>query len=196
MRVTLLSGLAAIAMGAASASAQVTGGVRLAPEAFTTENAQQQVVDHVFARLQQAQQLRALTALAAPTKAAQSDDPTIDRQAIAQQSIAQTRGDAGFLAGFSKGQALAASRAPRQKLPDTPQPLVVNAYDSPVVIGSNNAVQQQVSSSTAVGGNAVASVGQGNAGSAGQSAVSNASSARGSAHAVAVNSNVVPQASQ
>ncbi len=198
MRVVLLSGLAALALGAASASAQDAGGVRLAPEAFTTENAQGRVVDHVFGRLQQAQQLRALAATAGPTKTGKPDDPSIDRQAVSQQAIAQSRGDAGFLAGFYRGQAMAASRAPRPKMvdvPDMPQPLIVNAYESPVTIGSNNVVQQQVTTSTSIGGNATA-VSQANGAATAQSAASNAASTGGTAHAVAANGNAEAQGSR
>lgn len=196
MRVVLLSGLAVLALGAASASAQDAGGVLLTPQVLNTENAQGRVVDHVFGRLQQAQQLRALATLAGPTKTAKPDDPSIDKQALAQQTIAQSRGDAGFLAGFSRGQALAASRAPRPKMvADPPQPVVVNAYDSPVTIGNNNIVQQQVTSSTSIGGNATA-VSQANAAGTAQSAVSNPASTGGTAHATAANSNVEGQGSR
>jgi hypothetical protein len=40
---------------------------------------------------------------------------------------------------------------------ELPPPLIVNAFDSPVTIGSNNVVHQQVSNSVAIGTNASAS---------------------------------------
>lgn len=39
-------------------------------------------------------------------------NPSVSRKQVHQQQIAKIRGDAGFLAGFSKGQPLAASRQP------------------------------------------------------------------------------------
>jgi hypothetical protein len=209
MRVVLLSGLAALILNGATATAQEAGGVRLTPEILNTENVQGRVVDHVFGRLQQVQQLRALSALAGPTTGAKAEHPSVDRQAVSQEMIGRNRGDAGFLAGFARGKALAASRTPQPQVADTPQSLIVNAYDSPVSIGNNNIVQQQVTSSTAIGGTATAVApangavdqqgrGQGKSQAGGafttQSAVSNAVSVDGGvAHSVAVNNNVVSQ---
>ena len=85
-----------------------------------------------------------------------------------------------------------------------PQPVtVVNAYESPVTIGNNNVVRQQVANSTTIGGGtAQSSIGgnrataQANNGSATQSASSNATSIGGNASATAINSNVVGQGNQ
>jgi hypothetical protein len=76
---------------------------------------------------------------------------------VNQQAVARFRGDAGFLAGFSRGQPLAASRVPPPPPVELPPPLIVNAFDSPVTIGNNNVVRQQVSNSIAIGTNASAS---------------------------------------
>jgi hypothetical protein len=129
---------------------------------------------------------------------------------VNQQALARipNRGDAGFLAGFSGGQARAASRA-KPPTGDTVQPtfvdnskmLVVNAFGSPVSVGNGNIVQQQVANSTAisVGGNPATATAaadnmskrgdRGNSGGTGasQSATSSATSLGGAAGSTAAN---------
>src|SRR6185312_14863099 len=99
-------------------------------------------------------------------------------------------------------QSLAARRAAqqqleidRQALSAPPQPTtVINAVDSPVVIGNGNIVKQQVAKSTTIDGGPAH--GQANAGSATQSASSSATSIGGNASATAINSNTVGQGNQ
>jgi hypothetical protein len=75
-----------------------------------------------------------------------------DRRTQHQQMIARIRGDAGYLAGFSGGQPLAASRIKPPSDPgggyfvDEAQPLVINNYDGPlaIAVGDGNVIQQQV----------------------------------------------------
>lgn len=194
MRKTLLSAVAALALSTAAASAQDAGGVVLSPQIMNTPNAQGQVVDHVMGRLQQMQQLRAAMAgsgsngSAALTVANRPDAATArqNTMAVAQQ-LMQRR----------MAQRLAQQEAQMQQdaLMNAPPPVVVNAYDSPVAIGNNNVVRQQVATSTSIGGNAQASA-QSNTASTSQSAGSNAVSSGGTAHAAAVNSSVVGQGNQ
>jgi hypothetical protein len=161
LRPILLSGLAVFALSMTPALAQESGGVRLSAEALNTENAQGRVLEHVVGQIQRIQLLRAAGttgAAAAPGAAgANAADPAADRQSVNQQAVARFRGDAGFLAGFSRGQPLAASRVPPPPPIELPPPLIVNAFESPVTIGSNNVVHQQVSNSIAIGTNASAS---------------------------------------
>jgi len=201
IRKILLSGLAAIALSAAAASAQEAGGITLSQEVLNTPNAQEQVLNHVFGRLQQIQQLRQINAAAATPGTAASaaavtgsgtPDTTSGRQQVlgTAQQFAVRR-----LAQQQLQQA--ALNAPRQPV------TVVNAVDSPVTIGNNNIVRQQVANSTTIGGGtAQSSIGggrataQANSGSATQSASSNATSIGGNASATAINSNVVGQSNQ
>jgi hypothetical protein len=200
IRKVLLSGLAVIALSTAAASAQEAGGITLSPEVLNTPNAQEQVLNHVFGRLQQMQQLRQINAAAATPGTAASaaavtgsgtPDTTSGRQQVlgAAQQFAARR-----LAQQQLQLQQAALNAP-------PQPVtVVNAVDSPVTIGNNNIVRQQVANSTTIGGGtARSSIGgnrataQANSGSATQSASSNATSIGGNANATAINSNVAGQ---
>ena len=59
LRASLLSGLAIVALSTAAASAQTeSGGIKLSPEMMNAPNAQEQVLNHVFGRLQQQQTLK------------------------------------------------------------------------------------------------------------------------------------------
>src|SRR6185312_11125481 len=92
IRNILLAGLAAIAMSTAAASAQEAGGLELSPEVRHTPNAQEQVLNHVFARLQQFQQLRQINAAAAAAAGGGTPDATTARQqslSAAQQFAAR-----------------------------------------------------------------------------------------------------------
>lgn len=76
-----------------------------------------------------------------------------DRQQKNQDMISRLRGDPGFLAGFSGGTPLAASRQPLATLPDDggyrqrhPQPrqvIINNEGPLAVTVGNGNVVQQQ-----------------------------------------------------
>lgn len=196
MRKLLLSGIAALAMSTAVASAQEAGGLRLSDQAMNSPDAQGRVLDHVMGRLQQHQQLRSVMAGnggggngSAALTVANRPDPATARQNtmnVAQQ-LMQRR----------MAERLARQEAQMQQdaLMNAPPPVVVNAYDSPVAIGSNNVVNQTVASSTSIGGNAQASA-QSNGGSTSQSATSNAVSVGGTARATAINSSVVGQGNQ
>lgn len=202
IRNVLLAGLAAIALGTTAAVAQEAGGLELSPEVRSTPNAQEQVLNHVFGRLQQFQQLRQLNAAAATpgtaSAAVAASGGAPDATTARQQSL-------------SAAQQFAARRLAQQQLQlqqaalnTPPQPVtVVNAYDSPVTIGNNNIVRQQVANSTTIGGGtAQSSIGgnrasaQANTGSATQSASSSATSIGGNASATAINSNVTGQGNQ
>lgn len=203
IRTVLLAGLAAIALGSAAASAQEAGGIALSQEVLNTPNAQEQVLNHVFGRLQQIQQLRQINAAAAVpgtafSAAAASGGGTPDHMTSRQQAL-------------GAAQQFAARRLARQQLElqqaalnAPPQPVtVVNAVDSPVTIGNNNIVRQQVANSTTIGGGtAQSSIGgnrasaQSNSGSATQSASSSATSIGGNASATAINSSVAGQGNQ
>ena len=175
-----------MAFAAVPAAAQQSGGEALAPEVLNTPGAAEILRERAFARVQSLQSLQALRAAgssslgfpgAAPAAAAPSDpnggDPLrLERSAVNQEAVARIPsrgGDPGFLAGFTAGQARAASRirAPsfagdafgEPVVVNQSQTLVVNAQGSPVSIGNNNIVQQQVANSTAIstGGGAPAS---------------------------------------
>ena len=203
IRKILFSGLAAIALSTAAASAQEAGGITLSQEVLNTPNAQEQVLNHVFGRMQQIQQLRQITAAAAApgtagSAAAVTGSGTPDATTARQQALGAAQ---QFAARRLAQQQLQAQQA---ALNAPPQPVtVVNAYESPVTIGNNNIVRQQVANSTTIGGGtAQSSIGgnranaQANSGSATQSASSNATSIGGNASATAINSNVVGQSNQ
>jgi hypothetical protein len=214
-RLAILASLAALALGAAAASAQESGGVALTPEVLATENAQGRVLDHVLARAQQLQQLRLLNLsggaavssnLANPAFAPPNGDPqafgTGQADTLALASALRRRAAKTSDSGFQQqiidnSQSLTVNNS---------QSLTVNAHDSPVNIGNNNVVKQQVSTSTAISanGNATASAGASNTSDRlglgkgktkpGQTAVSNAANqGGGAAQAVAINSEVGPQ---
>jgi hypothetical protein len=216
-RFAILAGLAALALGAATASAQDMGGVTLAPEIMAMDNAQGRVLDHVLARTQQLQQLRLLSGTPAissnlanpafappnggPTATGTSPDSALALASALRQRAAQSS-DPGGQAIFQQqivnnSQSLTVNN-----------PLTVNATDSPVVLGNNNVVKQQVTSSTAIttNGNATASAGASSTnggpapktrkGKSGQIALSNAASLGGAAHAVASNIEVAPEANR
>jgi hypothetical protein len=216
----ILAGFAALTCGGAVTSAQESGGVVLTPEAFKADNAQGQVLDHVLARAQQIQQLRLLNLtggsgtssnLANPAAASSNSDPL---------AIGAARSDALSLASALRQRAIKTNGPIFQQqlvenyqLTDnsrfTDNSLTVNAPNSSVSVGSNNVVRQQVSTSTATSptGSATASAGvttPGNhhgkgkgktsAGQTSQTATSEATSAGGTAQAVAINTDITSRA--
>ena len=198
LRATILSSLALIALSTATASAQTeSGGVKLSPEVVNTPNAQEQVLNHVFGRLQQQQTLKALTAPTAAPNSGTANSPS-DAAGSRQQALGAAQ---SFAARRAQQQQL---QIEQQALSAPPQPTtVINAVDSPVVIGSGNTVKQQVAKSTTIGGGSAQSSidgnqahGQANASSAAQSASSNATSIGGNASATAINSTVAGQGGQ
>jgi hypothetical protein len=155
------------------AAAQQSGGETLSPEVLNTPGAAEIIRERAFTRLQVFQSLQAIrsaglqgTATAAVPTDPNAANPAADRSAVNQQAVARipSRGDAGFLAGFSGGAALAPSRVrppPAEIVAptfvDRSKTLVVNAFGSPVSIGNGNIVQQQVANSTAISVGAPAS---------------------------------------
>src|SRR5919205_2471359 len=115
---------AALAFAAVPAAAQQSGGEALTPEVLSTPGAAEILRERAFARVQSLQSLQALRAagsssLGFPGAAAAPSDPNggdplrLERSAVNQQAVARIPsrgGDAGFLAGFTAGQARAASR--------------------------------------------------------------------------------------
>ena len=207
---SLIAGLASLAVGASSAWAQESGGVALSPEVFKANNAQGQVLDHVLARAQQLQQLRLLNLpgggavtssnLANPASAVPGSDP---------QSLSAGGSDALALASVLRARAQKPvnpifQEILQQQFVDNSRNLMVNAPNSSVTVGSNNIVSQHVTTSTATSptGNATASAGVGTArrhsgtkqNSVNQTATSTATSTGGTAQAVAINTDVSPRA--
>lgn len=78
-------------------------------------------------------------------------NPNVSRKQLSQQAITKIRGDAGFLGGFNKGQALATSRQPPPE-PIVPNfnfidaPFIVNNFDSSLSLtfGDGNVSSQSV----------------------------------------------------
>ncbi len=219
-RLAILASLAALALGTAAASAQETGGVALTPEVMATDNAQGRVLDHVLARAQAFQQLRLLSA-ATPTSSNLAN-PGVSASNSGTQPIGPTPDQALALASaLSQRAQMASNPALQQQIINNTQslsisntsqsltvnnPLTVNALNSPVVLGNNNVVKQQVTSSTAIttNGNATASAGASSTSGAGggsrkaksgQNALSSATSLGGGvSHAVAINTEIAPEA--
>jgi hypothetical protein len=202
-----LASLAALVMGAAAASAQESGGVALTPEVLATENAQGRVLDHVLARAQQLQQLRLLNLSGGAVASSNLDNPAFAPPNGGSQVIGAGPADALALAAALRQRAARTSDlAFQQQIINNTQSLTVNASNSPVTIGDNNVVKQQVTSSTAIttNGNATASAGANSNGDrpkgktkSGQTALSNAASlGGGTAQAVAINSEVGAQANR
>lgn len=215
IRLRALSGIASLMLLATPALAQEAGGVPLTPEVLNIPDAQQQAMNLALGLLQRAQLAQQLQqgrfgqqVQGVPVQAPVNPNavnPSADRSATNQQAIARLRGDAGFLGGFSGGQALALSRAKPMPVPvptivDQSQTLVVNAVDSPVALGNGNIIHQQVANSTAIshGAPATASAGTAQRGkgrksgaTVAQDADSTAVSTGGIAAATASNSNTV-----
>jgi hypothetical protein len=146
-RPTLFATAIALSLLAMPVLAQEAGGVSLAPELFNTnENVQRLALQQALAKLQ----LGALAAQPARRPAVTGQDPgqasgdaPPDRRGLAQAQIAKIRGDGGFLDGFSLGRPLAGSRIKPQSADPTQSVVVNNTFDSGVIIGNSNIVQQQ-----------------------------------------------------
>jgi hypothetical protein len=197
MRSILLSAVAVLALSTVAVAQSEPGGIKLSPEVMNAPDSQEKALSHVVGRLQQSQQLKALNSPSVgPNSGAANSTPDVSTSR--QQAI-------------DKAQSFAARRAQQQQLQMEQQALsappqsttVINAIDSPVVVGSGNTVTQQVAKSTTIGGGSASSSidgnkakGQANATSASQSASTNATSIGGNATATAINSNVVGQGNQ
>lgn len=150
IRTCILTG-AALLLSAGAASAQDAGGVGF-PNGISPANLAQAFAQParlpVFANPQRR---------GAPP-GAMVTNPGVSRNAVHQQAITKIRGDAGFLGGFDKGKALAASRAEPQPfnpgLTFIDAPFIVNNFNSALnfAFGDGNVAGQQVA--TDAGGTA------------------------------------------
>jgi hypothetical protein len=141
-RLSLLAGLALLSLGG-SGLAQETGGLGLDPSIKDGP--------HGLARPMQVNRNPYMTA-----RDVQGGMTAADHQAQDQAMISALRGDPGFLAGFSMGAPLAASRQPVAALPDDggyryrrqhghgDGPIIINnGGPLAVTVGNGNLVQQQ-----------------------------------------------------
>lgn len=148
-RVRLLHGVAFLLLTAGPALAQEAGGIGFPAGGVSSANLAQ-----AFAQPAR-QPVFANAARRGAPPGAMVTNPAKSRKEFHQELIAKTRGDAGFLAGFQKGQPLAASRNPLPELqPMTfiDAPFIVNNVDSSlnIAFGEGNSASQGVA--TSVGG--------------------------------------------
>jgi hypothetical protein len=216
----------ALAFFAAPVFAQDAGGESVAPALVGAPGVAQQIRERVIAQLgsfQAAQALQALrngagqiglagvpivagqAAVPSPGSTLNGDNPAAERSSLNRQalSLIPGRSEGGLLAGFSGGRALSrparvADPEPATTFIDNSHNLVVNANGSPVAIGNNNVVRQQVSTSIATntGGLAIANSATENGrrrGGTGQTASSSATSHGSSATATSSNNDVSPR---
>jgi hypothetical protein len=234
-----------------TALAQESGGESVAQELVSAPGALQQIRERAVARLGSFQALQSLRAgqglaggpiaggiAAAPQNASPSgsalngETPAAERSALNRQAVARIPGrpDGGFLAGFSGGRPLSPHPVPVAEpalepatttFIDNSNNLFVDANGSPVVIGNNNVIRQQVSTSIATstsgpavadsgaesgprhgnGGQTASSSAVGNPGTgsghrqgkAGQAASSSAATRDGTATATSSNNNASPR---
>jgi hypothetical protein len=205
LRLSILAGLAALSFGATFASAQEAGGVMLSPEVMQADNAQGRVLDHVFARAQQLQQLRLLNLTGGVVGSSNLANPGVTNGDPQTLGAGQT--DPLSLASAMRQRGVRPSDPSFQQIVNNSQSLTLNAPNSSVNIGDNNIVRQQVSTSTAISptGNASASAGAAkpkgrsregkDKTKSNQTATSDATSVGGTAQAVAINTEVITKGS-
>jgi hypothetical protein len=142
----LLIATLACAAAALPAAAQESGGLALAPEALAAGGPRglARPLPFTFPSITAGDVQKSLKAT--------------DRKSQHQQLVARTRGDAGYLGGFSLGQPLSASVQPAPQAdgggggfwPGRPRrPVIINnTFDGPVVFsrGDGNVIQQQTAS--------------------------------------------------
>ncbi|NUB10913.1 hypothetical protein FW320_32840 [Azospirillum sp. Vi22] len=146
----LLSGLAALALLGGTAAAQDAGGFSVNPQLGAAVGMSMGMGMGMPPLLPRQPVFVNATRRGAPPGATVTN-PNVSRQATHQQAIAKIRGDAGFLGGFNKGQALAASRQPPPE-PIVPNftfidaPFIVNNFDSSLALsfGDSNVTEQYV----------------------------------------------------
>ncbi|CAO3443458.1 hypothetical protein [Azospirillum argentinense] len=146
----LLSGLAALALLGGTAAAQDAGGFSVNPQLGAAVG-MSMGMGMGMPPLLPRQPVFVNAARRGAPPGATVTNPTVSRQATHQQAIAKIRGDAGFLGGFNKGQALAASRQPPPE-PIVPNftfidaPFIVNNFDSSLALsfGDSNVTEQYV----------------------------------------------------
>lgn len=127
----LLSGLAALALLGGKAAAQDAGGFSVNPQLGAAVG-MSMGMGMGMPPLLPRQPVFVNAARRGAPPGATVTNPNVSRQATHQQAIAKIRGDAGFLGGFNKGQALAASRQP------PPEPIVPNFtfIDAPFIVNN------------------------------------------------------------
>lgn len=144
----LLSGLAALALLGGTAAAQDAGGFSVNPQLGAAVG-MSMGMGMGMPPLLPRQPVFVNAAQRGAPPGATVTNPNVSRQAKHQQAIAKIRGDAGFLGGFNKGQALAASRQPPPE-PIVPNftfidaPFIVNNFDSSLALsfGDSNVTEQ------------------------------------------------------
>lgn len=143
-RTSLLHGVAFLLLSAGAAVAQDAGGIGFAPGGVSAANLAQ-----AFAQPPRQPVFASGIPRGAPA-GAMVTNPSKSRKEFHQQMIAKVRGDAGFLAGFQKGQPLAASRNPLPEIQPSltfiDAPFIVNNVDSSlnIAFGEGNSTEQGV----------------------------------------------------
>ena len=147
-RIILLS--TALLLTAGTAAAQVSGGIAFPPGPIPGA-----AMAQAFAQVPRLPVSVDPTRRGAPP-GAMVTNPSVSRSTMHQQSITRIRGDAGYLAGFSKGQPLAASRQPPVQPVDPSftfidAPFIVNNFNSALnfAFGDGNISQQQLGDDSA-----------------------------------------------
>ncbi len=150
-RTTLLPTVAALLLTAGTAAAQVTGGIAFPPGPIPGA-----AMAQAFSQAPRLPVSVNPTPRGAPP-GAMVTNPSVRRSSVNQQAITRIRGDAGYLAGFNKGQPLAASRQPPVQ-PDPgftiiDAPFIVNNFNSALnfAFGDGNVSQQQLGDGAAAG---------------------------------------------
>lgn len=143
-RTALLPTVAALLLTAGTAAAQVTGGIAFPPGPIPGA-----AMAQAFSQAPRLPVSVNPTPRGAPP-GAMVTNPSVRRSSVNQQAITRIRGDAGYLAGFNKGQPLAASRQPPVQ-PDPgftiiDAPFIVNNFNSALnfAFGDGNVSQQQL----------------------------------------------------
>ncbi|MBP2292015.1 hypothetical protein [Azospirillum rugosum] len=150
VRTALLSGFAALALLGGTAAAQDAGGFAVDPRLGATVG-MSMGMGMGMPPLMPRQPVFANAAPRGAPPGATVTNPNVSRRELSQQAITKIRGDAGFLGGFNKGQALAGSRQPPPE-PIVPNfnfidaPFIVNNFDSSLALsfGDSNVTQQFV----------------------------------------------------
>ncbi len=150
VRTALLSGFAALALLGGTAAAQDAGGFAVDPRLGATVG-MSMGMGMGMPPLMPRQPVFANAAPRGAPPGATVTNPNVSRKQLSQQAITKIRGDAGFLGGFNKGQALSASRQPPPE-PITPNfnfidaPFIVNNFDSSLSLtfGDGNVSAQSV----------------------------------------------------
>nr|WP_295836814.1 hypothetical protein [uncultured Azospirillum sp.] len=148
-RTALLPTVAALLLTAGTATAQVTGGIAFPPGPIPGA-----AMAQAFSQAPRLPVSVNPTPRGAPP-GAMVTNPSVRRSSVNQQAITRIRGDAGYLAGFNKGQPLAASRQPPVQ-PDPgftiiDAPFIVNNFNSALnfAFGDGNVSQQQLGDGSA-----------------------------------------------